>query len=175
MLNESKPNVSQEKLEELQNFIDRTKDIREWKRAQSVKLRLQGFSYREIEKRLEVSISFIAQTQRKYISQGLAGLKLKYRGSKSYLTSQQLCETMQWLSQPENRNISDLERYLMSNYDVVFKSPESYYILLKISRSHRKHERLTGKFCRVLSATSILFNRGIATQTSLGFTCWPSS
>jgi transposase len=95
MLNESKPNVSQEKLEELQNFIDRTKDLREWKRAQSVKLRLQGFSYREIEKRLEVSISFIAQTQRKYISQGIAGLKLNDRGSKSYLTSQQLCETMQ--------------------------------------------------------------------------------
>jgi transposase len=134
MLNESKLNVSQEKLEELQNFISQTKDIREWKRAQSVKLRLQGFSYREIEKRLEVSISFIAQTQRKYISQGIAGLKLKYQGSKSYLTNQQLCETMQWLCQPENRNISELERYLMSNYDVVFKSPESYYRILKISQ-----------------------------------------
>jgi transposase len=92
---------------------------------------LQGFSYREIEKRLEVSTSFIAQTQRKYLSLGSAGLKLKYQASKSYLTTEQLSSTIQGLYRVENRNISELERYLMTNYDVVFKSRESYYRILK--------------------------------------------
>jgi transposase len=68
------------------------------------------------------------------IESKIAGLKLKYQGSKSYLTNQQIQETIQWLSQLEHRNISELERYLMSNYDVVFKSPESYYHILKTSQ-----------------------------------------
>jgi hypothetical protein len=49
------------------------------------RVRLKGFSYREIEKLLKVSTSFIAQTHRKYLG-GIARLKLKYQGSKSYLT-----------------------------------------------------------------------------------------
>lgn len=131
MLNESEKDWVESQVEELQKFILHTKDIREWKRGQAVKLRFQGFSYREIEKRLEVSTSFIAQTQSKYLSLGIAGLKLKYQGSKSYLTTEQLSSTIQWLSRLENRNISELERYLMTNYDVVFKSRESYYRILK--------------------------------------------
>jgi transposase len=50
----------------LQNFISPTKNIPEWNISQAVKLRLKGFSYREIEKRLEFSTSFIAPTHRKY-------------------------------------------------------------------------------------------------------------
>jgi putative transposase len=99
MLNESEKNLIESQLEELQKFILHTKDIREWKRGQAVKkLRCQGFSYRESEKVLEVSTSFIVQTQRKYLSLGIAGLKLKYQGSKSYLTTEQLSSTIQWLS-----------------------------------------------------------------------------
>jgi hypothetical protein len=67
MLNESEKDLIESQLEELQKFILHTKDIREWKRGQAVKLRCQGFSYREIEKRLELSTSFIAQTQSKYL------------------------------------------------------------------------------------------------------------
>jgi transposase len=78
MLNESEKDWVESQLEELQKFILHTKDIRESKRGQAVKLRFQGFSYREIEKRLEVSTSFIAQTESKYLSLGIAGLKLKY-------------------------------------------------------------------------------------------------
>lgn len=73
ILNESKPHVSQEKVEELQSFISQTKDVREWKVSQSVKLRWQGFSYREIEKRVEVSTSFMTPTLRKYFCRGIAG------------------------------------------------------------------------------------------------------
>jgi transposase len=116
----------------LQNFISPTKNIPEWNISQAVKLRLKGFSYREIEKRLEFSTSFIAPTHRKYLAGGVAALKLKYPGLKSYLTKEQLSATIQWLSQPENRNISELKRYLISNYYVIFKSRKSYYRILKV-------------------------------------------
>ena len=107
----------------MQNFISLITNIPEWNISQAVKLRLKGFSYREIEKRLEFSTNFIAPTHRKYLVWGVAALKLKYAGLKSYLTKEQLSATIQWLSQTdENRNISELERYFMSNSDVIFKS-----------------------------------------------------
>ena len=102
------------------NFISPTKNIPEWNISQAVKLRLKGFSYRETEKRLEVSASFIVPTHRKYLAGGVVALKLKYPGLKSYLTKEQLSATIQWLSQPENRNISELKKYLISNYHVIF-------------------------------------------------------
>ncbi|MDP8934033.1 MAG: hypothetical protein M3N42_07775 [Cyanobacteriota bacterium] len=59
------------------------------------RVRLKGFSYRETEKLLKVSKSFIAQTHRKYLGGGIVGLKLKYQGSKSYLTKEYLSATIQ--------------------------------------------------------------------------------
>ena len=119
-------------IEELQNFISPTKNILEWNISQAVKLRLKGFSYRQIEKRLYFSTSFIAPTHRKYLAGGVAALKLKYPGLKSYLTQEQLSASIQWLSPPENRNISELKIYLLSNYHVIFTSRESYYRILKV-------------------------------------------
>jgi transposase len=116
----------------LQNFISPTRNIPECNISQAVKLRLKGFSYREIEKPLEFSTSFIAPTHRKYLAGEVAALNLKYPGLKSYLTKEQLSATIQWLSQPKNRNISELKRYLISNYHVIFKSRESYYRIVKV-------------------------------------------
>ena len=113
------------------NFISTTKNIPDWNISQAVKLRLKGFIYPETEKRLEFSTSFIASTHRKYLAGGVAALKLKYPGLKSYLTKEELSATIQWLSKPENRNISELKTYLISNYYVIFKSPKSYYRILK--------------------------------------------
>jgi transposase len=45
-------------------------------------------SYQEIQKRLGGAISFIAKSQKKYRERGVAGLKLGYQGSKSYLTAE---------------------------------------------------------------------------------------
>jgi len=79
----------------LPNFIYLTKNIPKWNISQAVKLRLKGFSYRELEKRFEFSTSFIAPTHRKYLPGGVAALKLKYPGLKSYLTKEQLSATIQ--------------------------------------------------------------------------------
>ena len=124
----------QEKLKELEEYISNIKNVREWKRGEAVRLRLIQKSYEEIQQRLGVSISFIAKSQKKYLEKGISGLKLGYQGSKSYLTPSQLEEIEQWLIPLERRNISELERHLIEEYDVVFKSPESYYKILRDSQ-----------------------------------------
>lgn len=123
-----------EKIKELQDFVNNSRDVREWKRGEAVRLRVLGVSYQEIQKRLGVSISFIAKSQKKYIERGIAGLKLGYQGSKSYLTIKEKTAIIEWLRPPERRNISELERHLIETYDVVFKSPESYYHILRESQ-----------------------------------------
>lgn len=135
-----------EAIANLQEFVDSCQKVREWKRGEAVRLRVLGFSYQEIQTRLRVSISFIAKNQKKFWEQGIEGLKLGYKGSKSYLTKLQQQEVMEWLSLPERRNISELERHLMETYSVVFKSRESYYQLLKkkpklAERKQRKYSK----------------------------------
>ena len=130
-----------EKIQELQELIVNAREVRYWKRLEAVRLRLLGFSYQEIKHILLVSISFIAKIQKKYIEKGIQGLQLQYKGSKSYLTSSEKAEIQEWLKLPERRNISELERHLIETYDVVFKSPESYYKILKKQLSWQKANR----------------------------------
>jgi transposase len=131
--NEEKQEIK-EKIKELQEFVSNSRDVREWKRGEAVRLRVLGVSYQEIQKRLGVSISFIAKSQKKYTLRGIAGLKLGYQGSKSYLTDEEKSQIIEWLRPRERRNISELERHLIETYDVVFKSPESYYHILRESQ-----------------------------------------
>ncbi len=129
MNDKNHPNFT--KIQELNEFIHNTKNLKEWKRVQAVKLRLLGLDYKSIEVSLGVSTSFIAQTQRKYLLQGVSGLSLGHQGSRSYLTREQKKEIIKWLQPPERRNISELERHLIEEYDVLFRSKESYYQILR--------------------------------------------
>jgi transposase len=122
------------KIKELKEFVSNSRDVREGKRGEAVRLRVLGVSYQEIQKRLGVSISFIAKSQKKYRERGVAGLKLGYQGSKSYLTTEEKSERIEWLCPGERRNRSERERHLRETYDLVFKSPESYYQILRESQ-----------------------------------------
>jgi transposase len=96
------------KLQELQDFVSNSRDVREWKRGEAIKQRLLGLSYQEIEERLGVSTSFIAKSKKKYLERGVAGLKLRYQGSKSYLMPEEKAEIKEWLEPRERRNTSEL-------------------------------------------------------------------
>ena len=120
---------------ELTEFINSTNNVREWKKAQAVRLIIQGFSYKEISLILEMSFSSIARAKKDYKQKGISGLKLKYKGSTSYLSEAQKEAIKNWLlEKPENRNLSELQRHIMENYNVVFKSPQSYYNILNYSQ-----------------------------------------
>ena len=131
MLKSDKSSPEVDNIQELEEFLSKSKEVREWKRGQAVKLRMLGCSYQEIRVALGVSTSFIAQILRRYSSQGISGLKLGYMGSKSYLKSEEILEIIDWLQLPERRNISELERQIIEEYDVVFRSRESDYQILR--------------------------------------------
>ena len=89
-----------------------------------------------------MSNRFIAYSQEKYKKWGVQGLKLAYKGSKPFLTSEQKEEIKQWLRPLERRNISELEGknflrrfyYLCKNFKIV-KRLFKFFFDLKLYNS----------------------------------------
>lgn len=125
---------TEQQIQELESWIKSHLDVREIKRALAVKLALLGWSYRAISDLLQIGNGFISKWNKRYKEAGVSGLKLSYQGSKSYLSSQQKQQVIDWLQQQEFWDLSELECYLIEQFDVVFKSPTSYYSLLKEAR-----------------------------------------
>ena len=133
-------------IQELDELIKSNPDSRELKRALAVKFALQGWGYPMIAKSLNVSKSFITKWKKRFNEGGIEGLKLSYKGSKSYLSVEEKQAVIAWLKKQEYWDLSELECYLIDVYDVVFQSPTSYYALLaeaKISwqKSQKKNPR----------------------------------
>ncbi|HBB34468.1 MAG TPA: hypothetical protein DC064_22430, partial [Cyanobacteria bacterium UBA9273] len=111
----------EKQIQELDDWTKTNIDSRELKRALGVKLALQGWAYRAIAKGLNVSSSFISKWRKRFKEAGIAGLRLSYKGAKSYLTEKQRQEVINWLRAQEYWDLSELESYLIKQYDVVFK------------------------------------------------------
>ena len=75
-----------EKISVLTAFIQSNPDARELQRALAVKMALQGEPYAKITELLGMHKSSITIWKQKFESLGLDGIKLGYKGSKSYLT-----------------------------------------------------------------------------------------
>ena len=117
-------------IQELDELIKSNPDSRELKRALAVKMALQGWGYEMIVKVLNVSKSFITKWKKRFKEGGLEAIKLSYKGSKGYLSDPEKQAVIAWLQQQESWDLSELKCYLIEQYDVVFKSPASYYSLL---------------------------------------------
>ncbi len=130
MINDPEENV----IESLKDFINSNPDPRELKRALAVKLALEGWAYRAIQQSLEVSYGFISKWKTCFQTRGIPGIKLAYKGRKSFLTKEQTEAVITWLISQEHWDVSELEVYLIEQYDVVFQSPQSYYELLNKAR-----------------------------------------
>lgn len=113
-------NEKERQIEGLINFINSNGDSREMKRALAVKLALQGYVYRAIENILNVSQGYVSKWKKRFITQGIPGLKLGYRGAKTKLTTEEEESTIKWLLGQEYWDISELEIYLIEEYDVIF-------------------------------------------------------
>ena len=130
MISESK----EKEIELLTNFINTNPDPREIKRALAVKLALLGYAYRAIKESLGVSYGFISKWKTNFEAGGIPGIKLAHKGSKGFLTPEQIESVIAWIISQKHWDISELEVYLIEQYDVVFQSPQSYYDLLKKAR-----------------------------------------
>lgn len=135
-------NERERQIERLINFINSNGDSREMKRALAVKLALEGYVYRAIENILNVSQAYVSKWKKRFIESGIEGLRLSYKGAKTKLSKSQKEETIKWLLCQEYWDISELEIYLISEYDVIFESKESYY---KIYREAKITRQKAGK------------------------------
>ena len=114
---------------ELQEFIDSRPDAREVRKALAVKLVYQGYKYEEIQTILDVSLGSITSWKQAYEKNGILGLRLNYKGKKSYLTTQQREEVLVWLQTKNIWELGELEYKLAFEYDVIYESKRSYYDL----------------------------------------------
>ncbi len=101
------------------------------RKALAVKLVYQGYLYDEIQTILDVYRGSITGWKQSYEQDGIDGLRLDYKGRKSYLTNEQREDVLSWLHRAECWEISELEYKLASEYDIVYESKQSYYDLFE--------------------------------------------
>lgn len=118
-------------ISELQEFIRMHSDAREVRKALALKLVYQGYAYEEIQIILDVSLGSITGWKQAYEQQGIDGLRLKHKGRKSYLNSQQREEVLSWLQTKDIWELGELEYKLAFEYEVTYESKQSYYDLFE--------------------------------------------
>ncbi len=121
-------------IETLEEFIKGSPDSRELKRALSVKLALSGYTYRAVQEMLGVTPGFVSKWKKEFSRRGLEGILLRYQGSKSYLSVEEKKAIIQWIINQSHWDIWELESYILTTYDLAFKSKQSYYQLFQEAR-----------------------------------------
>lgn len=118
-------------MEELRDFIQGNPDQRELKRALAVQMVIENYTHSQIAEILQVSNGFVNKWKFIFMEQGVAGLRLKYQGSRGYLDSQQRKTVIEWLKQKNHWHLNELKDYIESSFGIVFESKQSYYQLFK--------------------------------------------
>lgn len=114
----------------LSEFLQTTRDAREYKRAVAVQMVYLGYSYEAISHLLQVSEPFISKWKKVYADKGIVGLRLGYRGSDSLLTETERTEVLTWIASQEQCDLVRLQVYLQETYAVQYQSNQRYYDLL---------------------------------------------
>ncbi len=116
----------------LEEFLKQVKDIREYKRAQAVKLDLECYPRKLTAQVLSVSVNFVSKWRVQYNRHGAEGLRLTHKGSKGFLSGEDNQQVLEWISE-QSPSISreTLEAYLDATYGVSYRSTRSYYQLLE--------------------------------------------
>ncbi len=132
-----------ERIAILTEFIDNHPEERELKRALAVKMALQGELYANITQLLGMHKSCITHWKQKFEAAGIDGIKLAYKGAKSYLTPEQRAEVIAWLKAKFYWDIDELVTYLDEDYGVIYQSKQSYYELLSSAKiSWKKSQKV---------------------------------
>jgi len=133
-------------MKSLDEIINESKDPREVKRALSVKMALSGMPSAQISAILNLSPQYLSKWRIRFEAQGAASLLLAYKGSESYLSTEQLSEISAWIASHESLSIEALRDYLEIQYGVVYQSKQSYYDLLQLGGlSYHKSEKKNPK------------------------------
>ena len=120
-------------MDRLAKLIEETTDVRELKRALSVKLGEEGMATEAIGAVLQVTPRVVRKWRKRYEREGVEGLQVRYRGSESYLSVEQRQEIEEWLGAQETITVEEVRDEIEARYGVVYQSKQSYYDLLEAS------------------------------------------
>jgi transposase len=135
------------KTADLMDLIKSNPDPRELKRALAVKMSIEGHPDRTIAQLLGISRSFIRDWKKAFKIEGIAGIKLGYKGAKGKLTIEQRGEIIEWLKDKNYWHLDELINHLEDKYDIFYKSKQSYYDLLEQGRiSWKRSQKVNPKF-----------------------------
>jgi putative transposase len=88
-------------MDRLAQLIEETTDVRELKRALSVKLREGGLATEAVGEVLQVTPRAVREGCKRYEREGVEGLRVRYRGSESSLSVERRQEIEDWLGVQE--------------------------------------------------------------------------
>jgi transposase len=120
-------------MDRLAQRIEETTDVRELKRAVSVKLGEAGMATEAIGAVLQVTPRAVRKWRRRYEQAGVEGLAVRNRGSESYLSVEQRQEIEDWLGAQETITLEQVRDEIEARYGIVYHSKQSYYALLDAS------------------------------------------
>ena len=120
-------------MDKLAQLIEETTDVRELKRALSVKLREGGMATEAVGEVLQVTPRAVRAWRQRYGREGVEGLRLRYRGSESYLSVEQRQELEDWLGSQETLTVEEVRDEIEARYGIVYQAKQSYYDLLDAS------------------------------------------
>jgi putative transposase len=120
-------------MDRLAQLIEETREVRELKRAVSVKLGEAGMATAAIGAVLQVTPRVVRKWRRRYEREGVAGLAVRNRGSESYLSVEQRQEIEEWLGARETITLEEVRDEIEARYGIVYQSKQSYYDLLDAS------------------------------------------
>jgi putative transposase len=120
-------------MDRLAKLIEETTDVRELKRALSVKLSEEGMATEAIGTVLQVTPRAVRQWRQRYKRDGVEGLQVRYRGSESYLRVEQRREIEEWLGSQETITVDAVRDEIEARYGIIYQSRQSYYALLDAS------------------------------------------
>jgi putative transposase len=126
-------------MDRLAQLIEETTDVRELKRAVSVKLGEEGMATEAIGAVLQVTPWAVRKWRWQYEREGVEGLEGRNRGSESYLSGAQRQELEDWWGAQETITVEEVRDEIEARYGIVYQSKQSYYDLLDASglRCHR--------------------------------------
>lgn len=143
----------------LEAFIEQSQDVREVKRAVSVKMGLSGLAPAQICQCLQVSPQYVSKWKGVYEAEGVAALGLRYRGSEGYLSVEQQGAIAEWIGRHETLTVAEVRDYVEESFGVTYQSKQSYYTLLEAGgMSYHRSEKANPKHdsAQVLARREVL-------------------
>jgi transposase len=160
--------VKDEEIAKLESFIKSNPDARELKRSLAVKMATQGDTYQRISQLLGVSSFSISDWRKKFKANGIEGIRLGYKGSRKYLTDEQVSGIIEWLSSKKYWHLDELINYLDNQYGIIYKSKQSYYDLFSLANvSWKRNQKVNSKSDEELVKQKAEEITGILTKNQL--------